>query len=77
MDEKMQTFSPRRLAWITAIMSMLLIPLHFFVSVRATPWAPAGRLGHRPTGWDCLGRSFDSAEPEPGRLRIASVRTRR
>jgi len=32
MNEEKQNFSPRRVAWATAILSVLLIPCHFFVS---------------------------------------------
>jgi hypothetical protein len=32
MNEEKQTFSPRRVAWVTAMLSVLLIPCHFFVS---------------------------------------------
>lgn len=28
----MTGFSPRRVAWITAVMSLLLVPAHFYVS---------------------------------------------
>ena len=32
MNEEKQRFSARRMAWVTAVMSLLLIPGHFFVS---------------------------------------------
>ncbi len=39
MTQKQISFSPRRVAWVTASISMLLVPVHFWVSC-----AVSGRL---------------------------------